>query len=252
MKETFSKPRRQTRLELALPVRVRVRESHDYEWTEITQLINVNQMGARFALARPVETGRVAQLTLALPSQLRSFAVDEPLYRVFALVTNVEFINTQPTGPVCVGVAFLGLRPPPGWEDNPARLYEIVAAPTGRELWRAQELPDGAVKDALARPETRHPIAAEVELQLFGARPGETASERTVTENLSPKGAAVFTTLNLAEGRFARVVSASPDVSLVAAVRSRRQGADGRARLHLEFISGEWPLEGVEKVEDED
>ena len=38
------------RLALQLPVRVRVRESADFEWIEMTRLINVTPFGAGFTL----------------------------------------------------------------------------------------------------------------------------------------------------------------------------------------------------------
>jgi hypothetical protein len=67
-----------------------------------------------------------------------------------------------------------------------------------------------------------------------------------VTENLSRRAATVFTNSAIETGRFVRVTSAEQQVSLLAAVRSRSTGADGRIRLSVEFISGAWPLKGVE------
>ncbi len=248
MRELYSTPRRQVRLDLKLPVRVRGRDSQDCEWAELTHFINVNQMGARIILSRPTEPGRILQLTSALPSQLRGFDFAEAQYRVWAVVVNTAFVQAQGPEPLQIeaGVAFIGPRPPQEFEADPSKLYEIVAAPVGAEPWRVRELPYSGAKGEASRPETRHPIAVEIELQSFAKQGAETVSELTVTENLSCKGAAVFTTLDLQEGRYVRVVSAHPTVSLLAAVRLRRSGGDGHTRLHLEFINGEWPFEGVE------
>jgi hypothetical protein len=248
MEQSYSTPRRQARLELALPLRVRGRESHDHEWAELTRFSDVSQFGARFNLTRPTEPGRLLQLTSALPGQLRSFDLAAPQYRVWALVTNTKLTGEMVAEPLQmeIGVAFIGPRPPSGWEAAPQQLYEIAAPPVGAELWRVRESPFGGAKESLVRPETRHPIAVEVGLETFGGSGAEPLAEQTVTENLSRKGAAVFTTLDLAEGRFVRLHSEQPQVSLLAAVRLRRAGADGRIRLHLEFINGEWPFEGVE------
>lgn len=247
MKENYSTPRRQVRLEMNLPLRVRGRESPDHEWAEVTRFINVTQQGARFNLSRPTEPGRMLQLVSALPPQMRLFDCQETQYRVWALVTNVKFTQTEIGTPfqMEVGVALTGPRPPQEFETHPAQLYELAAPPENGDVWRVRALPYSGAKDDQTRPETRHPIAAEIELHTFERGDTEAVKELTVTENLSRKGAAVFTTLDLAEGRFVRVVGLQQKVSLIAVVRLRRGGADGRTRLHLEFISGEWPLEGV-------
>ncbi|MFN2453279.1 MAG: hypothetical protein ABR577_03565, partial [Pyrinomonadaceae bacterium] len=56
--------RMRERLELSLPVRVQCRESEDYEWVEMTRLLDVTPFGARFSIARPTEPGRLLYLTL--------------------------------------------------------------------------------------------------------------------------------------------------------------------------------------------
>ena len=69
------------------------------------------------------------------------------------------------------------------------------------------------------------------------------AKETTVTENISRRGAAVFTTLDITRGRFVRVTSVQYQIAVIAAVRARRVGANGIPRLHLEFVDKRWPLE---------
>ena len=67
-----------------------------------------------------------------------------------------------------------------------------------------------------------------------------------MTENISRRGAAVFTTLLVERGRLVRLTSTQYQLSIVAAVRGRRAGPDGIMRLHLEFVDRQWPLEGIE------
>jgi hypothetical protein len=69
-----------------------------------------------------------------------------------------------------------------------------------------------------------------------------TESEHTVTEDISAKGATIFTTLQIPEGRFIRLTSDQYNVTAHAAIRSRSTGADGVPRIHVEFIDREWPL----------
>jgi hypothetical protein len=96
------------------------------------------------------------------------------------------------------------------------------------------------------RPETRHNIPIEVIIELLDEKGKVAATETTVTENISRRGAAVFTTLDVARGRFVRVTSAQYQISVIAAVRARRAGANGIPRLHLEFVDKQWPLEGID------
>ena len=57
---------------------------------------------------------------------------------------------------------------------------------------------------------------------------------------------AAFPKLRESRGRFVRVTNMETGQALVAAVRAARTGPDGIPRLHLEFVDGEWPLEGIE------
>jgi hypothetical protein len=148
-----------------------------------------------------------------------------------------------------VGVAFVGKRPPTSYETDPTRRYDVAPTPTESGMYvliekQDAELPRLPPEDV--RPETRHHIPTEVVVETFDDKGEVAASESTVTENLSRRGAAVFTTLDVARGRFVRVTSAQYHISVIAAVRARRTGADGITRLHLEFVDKAWPLEGID------
>lgn len=243
--------RKRERLEISLPVRVQGRESEDYEWVEMTRLIDVTPFGAGFTIARPTESGRLLHLTLPMPRQLRCFDHIEQQYKVWALVRYVRPLlraegNVQRYE---VGVAFVGKRPPASFETDPTRRYEVAAMPTESGMYSLQEKPDNDLPRTPpeeARPETRHHIPVEVVVETFDDRGEVAARETTVTENLSRRGAAVFTTLDVARGRFVRVTSTQYRISVIAAVRARRAGPDGVARLHLEFVDKAWPLEGID------
>jgi hypothetical protein len=146
-----------------------------------------------------------------------------------------------------IGVAFIGKRPPASYEANPAQRYEVAASATESGLWGIQEM-EQLDREALAekpRPETRHSMAIDVIVEVFDEKGNVSQSETTVTENISRRGAAVFTTLEVEGGRFVRLTSAQYRIAVVAAVRARRKGPDGIMRLHLEFIDKQWPLEGI-------
>ena len=250
MPETDDKSKRlRERIKLALPVRVHCRESADHEWTEMTRLIDVTPFGARFALMRPTERGRLLHLTLPMPRQLRCFDHIEDQYRVWAVVCHVvarpEFGEGGGEMRYDAGVAFTGKRAPASYAADPSTLYEVEAVTGEDNMWRLREL-DRKAEAAKRSEQTRLQMALSVRVEVFDAEGRVTASEQTVTENISPRGAAVWTTLRVERGRFVRLTSADTGLSVVAAVRAARTGADGIPRLHLEFIDRRWPLEGIE------
>ncbi|HEX7314097.1 MAG TPA: PilZ domain-containing protein [Pyrinomonadaceae bacterium] len=245
MTDRFDKSKRvRERIKLALPVRVHCRESAAHEWTEMSRLVDVTPFGARFPLPRPTERGRLLHLTLPMPRQLRCFDHIEDQYRVWALVCHLS-ARPEFAGEIRyeVGVAFTGKHPPASYVKDPSTLYEAIAM-TGENMWLLKEVEP---KTASQRSElTRLQMALNVRLEVFDAEGRVTASEQTVTENISRRGAAVWTTLQVERGRFVRLTSTETGLAIVAAVRAARTGPDGIPRLHLEFIDRQWPLEGIE------
>lgn len=240
------------RLELSLPVRVQCRETLEREWVEMSRLLDVTPFGARFIITRPTERGRLLHLTLPMPRQLRCFDHVEQQYRIWALVRNVKSI--KPEGETRqryeVGVAFIGKRPPASFEKDPTRRYDVAATPGEAGLWALHEMAEGEAQARAPsrddRVDTRHQMALDVTVEVMDADGEVEMKEVTVTENISRRGAAVFTTLQVDRGRFVRLTSSQYNISVIAAVRGRRLGMDGIPRLHLEFIDRQWPLEGAE------
>jgi hypothetical protein len=241
--------RKRERLELSLPVRVFGRESEGHDWIEKSRLIDVTPFGARLTITRPTEPGRLLHLTMPMPRQLRCFDHVEDQYRVWALVRNVNMVEAVNDKPLRyeVGVAFIGKRAPESFEIDPTTRYDVAASVTETGLWSIYELEQAKnyVPSDDPRPETRHHIPIAVIVEALDENGKVAASETTVTENISRRGAAVFTTLSLERGRFVRVTSAQYQISVIAAVRARRMGDNGIPRLHLEFVDKQWPLEGI-------
>jgi hypothetical protein len=233
------------RIKLALPVRVHCRESAEHEWVEVSRLVDVTPFGARFPITRPTERGRLLHLTLPMPRQLRCFDHIEDQYRVWALVCRLSVLPEPEGGDLRyeVGVAFTGKHPPASYVKDPSTLYETDSV-TENNLWRLREVERGGV--AQRSEQTRLQLALSVRLEVFDAEGRVQTSEQTVTENISPRGAAVWTTLKVERGRFVRLTSTETGLSVIAAVRAARTAADGIPRLHLEFIDRRWPLEGIE------
>ncbi|MGQ0762718.1 MAG: PilZ domain-containing protein [Acidobacteriota bacterium] len=234
------------RLRVALPARVYARESGNREWTEMTRLVDVTPFGARFRLMRPFDIGRLLQLSLAMPRPLRVFDHVEDQYRVWSIVRNARLLEqkTPKDSLLEVGVAFIGKRPPKSYAENPARRYEIAQTKQESQLWAAQEDSVEQLAEIMIdekRKESRQLIPVDVLIEVYEADK-IVRTEQSVTENISRKGAAIFTALDLQPGTFVKMSNARYNASVLGVVRRRREGADGITRLHLEFIGSEWPL----------
>jgi hypothetical protein len=242
-KEEHSK-RIRKRLELQLPVRINCRETPDFEWTEITRLINVTPFGASFRLNHPTEKGRLLHMTIPMPRQLRVFDHVEEQYKVWALTRSVRSLAAaNDKAPLFeVGVAFIGKRAPRSYAEDPSRRYEVAHSVT--ETGTLPEVVDQVVAPFTSehRVHTRHNIAVDLVLETLDEKGAVALSESTVTENINQQGAAIFTSFAIPSGRIIRLTSHQYNITVYAAVRSRSTGADGIQRVHVEFIDREWPL----------
>jgi hypothetical protein len=238
MSEERNWKRIRERLALHLPVRVRGRETPTFEWNEITRLINVTPFGAGFLLKHPTERGRLLHMTIPMPRQLRVFDHVEDQYRIWAIVRYMKADVVDDKALFNVGVAFIGKRPPASYENEPWKRYDISTS-----AFQALSKPDEILIPITdQRVNTRYNIAVDMRLELVDIDGEVSDSEHTVTENISAKGATIFTTLQIPQGRFIRLTSEQHGVTVHAAIRSRSTGADGVPRIHVEFIDREWPL----------
>lgn len=240
MSEERNWKRIRDRLALQLPVRVHCRETPDFEWTEMTRLMNVTPFGAGFTLKRPTEKGRLLHMTIPMPRQLRVFDHVEDQYRVWAIVRYLRSESVENRVVFSVGVAFIGKNPPASYEQEPWRRYE-VSSDVLKGLATAAEIPLATLGDD-RRVDTRHSIPVDMRLELLDETGVILETEQTVTENIGIHGATLFTTLNLPPGRFVRLTSEQYGVTAHASIRRQSIGPDGVGRLHVEFIDKEWPL----------
>jgi len=231
------------RLVLSLPVSVHCREGDGDEWLEDSSLIDASPFGARLTLSRPTEQGRLLLLMMRMPRQLRCFDHDQEQYFTWALVRHIQqLLPADEHSPQFeIGVAFVGKRPPAATDVT--QRYEIASQPTEQDLWGVRELPslDELDDSRERRQERRFAISTEVLIEVYDADGRVYRTEQAKTENISARGMAVVTDLNLVRGRYVRLRSVHYNIAVIAAVRRLRRGADGNKRLHLEFIDQQWP-----------
>ena len=246
MTDNTRQKRIRERLGLKVPIRVRCRETLDFEWTEITRLIDVTPFGAGFTLKRPVEKGRLLHMTIPMPRQLRVFDHVEEQYKIWGLVRYLKPRASEDGKlPVFeVGVAFVGKRPPKSYEEDPARRYDIATSVTDAITLQdvQQSLQPYPAGGRDLREHTRHSIAVDMVLDIFDENGEIASSESTVSENISRRGATLFTGSEIPIGRFVRLTSGQSNIVVFAVVRSRNTGPGGVQRINVEFIDREWPL----------
>lgn len=247
--------RRRERMRIALPVIVQSRESGETQWSELTHLLDVTPFGASFSSSRMIEVGRLVHLTLPMPRQLRCFDHAADQYRVWALV---RYAQSLPTGAASVdekkqfaiGVAFVGKQPPASYQVQPGKLYNANlkddASPNTSARASVDDIGGGEGGRGEAREGTRLNMPIDVLLEVVNYDGSLSAMrEQTVTENLSRRGASIFTTFNVAKGTRVRLTSANHQMSIMAFVLASRVGTDGQMRLHLKFADEQWPIEGI-------
>jgi hypothetical protein len=238
MSEQGNYKRIRERLALALPVRVRGRDTSTFEWNEVTRLTNVTPFGAGFTLRHPTEKGRLLHMTIPMPRQLRVFDHVEDQYKIWAIVRHIKTSIVENKTVFEVGVAFIGKRPPASYEQEPWKRYDVVNA----AFQAAKSADEILIPFADQRTYTRHNIPVDMRIEIVDENGNVIEHEQTVTENISTKGATLFTTLEIPLGRFVRLTSEQYRITVHAAIRSRSKGADGVPRIHVEFIDKEWPL----------
>jgi hypothetical protein len=241
--------RRIQRVSLALPVRVESKVNRTYAWDEVTRLNDVSAFGAGFNLRRPIKRGRLVQMTIPLPRQLRCYDYMEPQYKVWALVRRCIPINKHNQDEsYAIGVAFVGKNPPSSYIHDPAKLYDITQL-SDNNLWNIVEADEKADESDIPKENRRHTrfhIPVGMILDVVDEDGNVLGSEMTVSENISLGGAAIFTSLEAEIGSFVRVKSDQYNVSIISIVRGKRLGKDGITRLHVEFIDRFFPLDGIE------
>jgi hypothetical protein len=241
--------RRIQRYELALPARIEVKVDNKLTWNEITRLEDISAFGAAFTLKRPVKRGRLVELSVPMPRQLRCYDYLEPQYRIWCLVRRCIQIGSNPgAAEYAVGVAFIGKNPPQSYLENPAKLFDLSEREDGGlwELVDASLVQDESEAPASTRRHTRFSIPESLVLELLDEAGEIAASEISVTENVSLGGASVFTSFDVEPGSFLRVNSERHNMSIISIVRGKHVGPDGIVRLHIEFIDHFFPLQGID------
>jgi hypothetical protein len=231
----------QEEIVISFPVKVEAFAPENKVWREISRVENVSQTGADFYLTRAVEIGQLLLLKLPIKKNLRRFDFDKEQYRVWAIVRDCRPTLRNSLSVYHVSVAFIGKEPPASFHQNPLTIYKLTKIGADK-FWQISESRQGPEN----RRHPRYPIPIDVYIAIYDAQENIVAHEKTVTENISESGASVFSDLQLRVGDAVKLIKQTGGFSAHAIVRNRRVGKDNLPRLHLEFVNGTFPLEGIE------
>lgn len=86
----FDERRRQKRVDVNIPIRVKWSDAQGNRYEEVTRSINVSADGAMFLLTQQLKMGTVLELSLPLPKQMQKGVSPKTVYEAMGLVTRVE------------------------------------------------------------------------------------------------------------------------------------------------------------------
>jgi hypothetical protein len=229
------------RIVISLPVKIEAHAFQDEICRELTHLDSFSETGAFFYLCRPFEIGQLILLTMPMEKSLRRYDHDKEQYSVWGVVRHCYRTLRNNFSVYHIGVAFIGHEPPYNFRQNPLTVYQIGEIGENG-FWQVSVADRPPPKP---RP-ARYAIPIDVFIAVCDAEDNTLAHEQTVTENISERGASVFSSLPLNVGDKVKFIKQYGDFSATAIVRNRRVGEDNLPRLHLEFINISFPLEGID------
>ncbi len=227
-----------TSMSLYAVVKAKEKGKGDRQWKEVADLISVSPTGASFNLPRECEVGTLVSLMMPLPAHMRCYDHDKEFYRVWGLIQHCQAMNADDVSSFHIGVAFIGKNAPASYKENPMQHYRISGVDQDG-MWSVADSKTPFKK----REHVRFWKPVDLYLALVDSHLGSTGGERTIAENVSRSGAAVFTTLDVGVGDRVKFISEEFDFSGLAVVCNRQVGDDAKTRLHLKFVDNKFPIE---------
>lgn len=104
----FDDKRRQKRVSVNIPIRVKWSDNKGNRFEEVTKSVNVSSDGALFPLKYPIRAGMLLDLSLPLPRNLQRSTAPKPVYETTGLVVRVE--NTEDPQSFLIAVRFRAIN----------------------------------------------------------------------------------------------------------------------------------------------
>jgi hypothetical protein len=208
---------------LSLPVRVQGFDNDGKSWEEMTTSEDASYSGCAFVLRHGVAQGQALHLSMPLPKHFRQYDITDPSYHIYALVRDL----TPAKSGARLGTLFLGKQPPKGFGENP-----------GTTRFLLPNDPKPAPRERREHP--RQDVFLNFKLKRSNGATGP-QEEKTVSENLSRRGARVLTSLAVARGEVLEIEELQGTFRTRAEIRNIYIGKDNIPRLNLRFLDADVP-----------
>lgn len=239
-KSTKSESRSAQRVGSALKTLVKVRETENEIWKEVTEVTTVSKNGAGFDLTRPCAVGILITLVLPMPRDLRAYDEEEKLYPVMGLVQYCNEGNENGETVYHVGVGFIGKVVPGSFRINPMQSYRITGmSPDG--LWTVTEVDTPFT----IRRDPRYWVTFDVSVTILQKEKRTSKKENAFTQNIGSGGAAVVCELDANVGDTVKFGCKAFDFFTMATVRERKERKNLPPTLHLEFVDNRFPVDKI-------
>lgn len=217
---------------------VKSKGSDGKQWKEVADIMSYSAGGAAFFIEKECRVGCLVSMMFAMPAHLRCYDHEKDLYRVWGLVQFCQQLKHEGREGFHVGVAFAGKQAPQSYRDNPEQGYRIRGMDADG-FWRIDE----AKSPYQIRRQIRYWAEVRLYLALLDGKRDTIGGERTVTENISKSGAAVFSTLDIGVGDRVKFISEQFDFSGLAVICNKTPVKGSTSRLNLQFVENQFPVE---------
>lgn len=220
---------------------VKVKESKEVSWSEETEILTASRNGASFCLKQKCQVGQLVYLKMPMPVHLRAYDEDKESYGVWGIVQHCNKLCGEFFDEFHIGVAFIGQFPPQKYFDNPRQTYQICGMNENR-FWNVAP----TEKQFVSRKHLRFWVYIDLFLEVLDIEGNTLEQEKTVTENVSIRGAVTYSNMNVGVGDCLKVTCAKYDFYTIAVVRDRRSFTTNLSKIHLEFVEQGFPVEKIE------
>ena len=228
------------RASTSLKAIIQIRESHTNAWKEVSRVTSASGNGLGLTLSRPYPVGRLVNLVLPMPRELRAYDREEDLYQINGIIQYCNSGLADGRNVYHIGIGLIGKDVPESFESDPQQNYRISGM-TKSGFWAITE----AATEFKVRKNLRYWLTIPVTLALIHREDEGMQREETFTKNVSSSGVAVSSRLNARVGDRLRFACSSLDFHAIAVVRNRGEDVGSFTTLNLEFDGHQFPMERV-------
>ena len=219
---------------------VKLKDSEDSGWKEVTKVTTVSRNGAGFSLSHECSVGRLLTIVLPMPREFRAYDIDADLYPVMGIVQNCYRATENDKIVYHVGVGFIGKVVPESFRSDPRQNYRIEGMRSDG-MWQVVE----ADRPFKSRRHPRIWVRIPVMITLLKQDTKTALRESTFTQNVASSGVSIESALDAKVGDKVKVGCPTLDFYGLAVVRNRKIEKNKPPTTHLEFIDHSFPMEKI-------